>query len=182
MRAWSHIQAAEIRSGFVISASADPRFAFYGEANVHAHKIWSVFRDLSERLLGPSATLLMSEIDDEPAFIGTNAVSFILRSLEPHSFQLAHDGFLQFGLVHQEGSQLSEVFVAPTKHFKLWFADASLVRACMQQHGVPEAEALQFIDKYPRTTIRLPGEKAALGSPEQIIQYMKEVLAQKRDA
>lgn len=173
---WSRIQAAEIRSGYRLSESADPRFAFYGQANVDAPKIWDIFRDLCIRLLGPMATLVMSEIDGVPAPVGMNKVRVILRSLEPHSYQLVHDGFLQFGLVHQEGNQLSEVFVTHTKHFQLWLEDANLLRSTMQQHGVPEVEAQQFIDEYPHTTKRLPSEEIAFQSPAELIWHMEAVL------
>ena len=177
-RAWARIQGAEIQPGFVVSASADPRFDFYGEANVDAHKIWSVFSSLCEQLLGPSATLLMGEIDDDPESVGMNKVPLILRCLEPHSYQLTHDGFLQFGLVCKEGSRISEVFVSPTKHFQVWLGDVNILRTIMQQHGVLEAEALQFIDEYPRTTTQLSAEKRSFETPKEMILHMKQVLAQ----
>jgi hypothetical protein len=176
-QAWSRIQAAAIRSGFKVFESADPRFAFYAEANVDAHNIWTVFSDLCGQLLGQSATLLMSEIDKEPAPIGTSDVSLILQYLEPNNYQLAHDGLLQFGLVHQEGNEVSEVFVAPTKHFRLWFRDAALFRALMKQHGIPEVEALQFIDEYARITTPLSPEKTPFESVHDMILRIEKGLA-----
>lgn len=171
--AWSRIQAAQIRMGFVLFESRDPTFAFYGEANVHAPKIWIVFRDLCEHLLGRQATLVMGEIDDDPAAIGTAEVGQILRLLEPHAYQLAHDGWLQFGLVHQGDNRVAEVFVAPTKHFKLWFDDAAVLRSVMRQHGVPEVHMLQFIDEYPHVTIPLAPEKTAFREAEDLIQNLE---------
>lgn len=175
-RAWSRIQAAEIRPGFVVSESADPRFPFYSEANVDAPMIWGVFRDLCERLLGPAATLVMSDVDDEPSPVGQDQVGSLLRLLEPHQHQLAHDGWLQFGLVSQDEDQVREVFVAPTKHVKVWCEDADLLRTTMQQYGVPEVERLQFIDEYPHTTTRLPREKTAFQSAEELIRHMETSL------
>lgn len=180
--AWSKLQTAEIRPGYVITESDDPRFRFYGEANVDASKVWDVFRDLSQTLLGKKATLLISEVDEEPVPVATATVTHALRAAEPHRYQLANDGFLQFGLLNQEGDEIREVFVAPTKHFKLWFTDAPTLRSVMRQHDIPEVDALQFIDEFPRTTLRLHSDKGVHQHVDDLAANIKAELSRMGDA
>jgi hypothetical protein len=180
--AWSKIQNADIRPGYVITQSDDPRFRFYVEANVDASEIWDVFRDLSQSLLGKTATLLIGEVDEEPFPVATASVEHALRVVQPHRYQLANDGFLQFGLLNQEGNEIREVFVAPTKHFKLWLTDTRTLRSVMREHGIPEVDALQFIDEFPRTTLRLRSDSGFLQNVDDLAASIKADLSRVRDA
>jgi hypothetical protein len=173
---WARIQAANIATGFTLSESTDSQFAFYAEANVDAPKIWDVFRDLSLVLLGPVSTLIMSEIDDEPMPLGSAGTPAILGLLEPHKSQLAHDGWIQFGLVSLTGDLISEVFVAPTKHFQVWLNDENRFRSIMRHYAIPEAESLEFIDEYPRTTMRLRDDRVAFHDHDQLIEHFEKQL------
>ena len=174
--AWARIQAANIETGFTIVKSTDPRFSFYAEANVNAPMIWTVFRDLCNALLGSRASLMMSEIDDDPAPLGSAGTLQILTLLESHSYQLAHDGYIQFGLVRQDANVLTEVFVSPTKHFQVWFDDEKRFRAVLQVHNVPEMEKLEFIDQYPRTTSPLSRDQVSFADPGEFVEYVENQL------
>lgn len=174
--AWARIQSANIAPGFTLSESTDSRFAFYAEANVDGPRIWAVFRDLCQGLLGREATLIISEIDDEPMPLGSAHTLGILALLEPHQYQLAHDGCLQFGLVGRDTDLLTEVFVAPTKHFKVWLSDVKCLRSVLRSHAVPEVERLEFIDEYPRTTTRLSGDKVSFRVDSELIEHLEKQL------
>lgn len=158
---WVRLEAASIAPGYVIEAAKDPRFTFYAEANIHAPDVWQAFVRLSNALLGEWGILLLAfKDDDEPQALGEAAVSRILSCLELHADQLAHDGYAQFGIVTQDETTLSEVFVSSTKHFKVWFNDENAFRAVMNDLGLKQADKLQFIDEYPRVTRRLPKDRA----------------------
>lgn len=174
--AWSRIEAADIRSGFVLHEAEDAPFPFYAEVNVHAPEIWRVFRDLCEALLGDEVDLVMSQVHDEPNHLGRVDMHRALRLLEPHNHQLAHDGFIQFGLVDQKEDEVSEVFVAPTKHFKVWLQDEEVFRSVMGRHALPQAESLQFIDEFPRVTTPLDPETAACQEADELIRHMASVI------
>jgi hypothetical protein len=152
---WARIQAANIAPGFTLEPSGTEQFLHYAEINVDAPDIWAAFRDLCEALLGTEATLLFADIDADPAPLGSASVSSIIATLEPHAYRLAHNGFLQFGLVGNADGKINEVFVAPTKHFKIWLNDETRFRSIMRQHGLREADALEFLDEYPHTTVGL---------------------------
>lgn len=170
--AWARIQAAKIEAGFTIVKSTNPRFSFYTEANVNAPMIWVVFRDLCKALLGSRASLMMSEIDDDPAPLGSAGTLQILALLETHGYQLAHDGDIQFGLVREDTNVLTEVFVTPTKHFQVWFNDEKRLRGVLKVHDVPEMKTLEFIDQYPRTTTPLSRDQVSFTNPGEFVEYV----------
>ncbi len=158
---WARIESANITSGFVLTQVVGERFAFYAEANVDAPSLWPVFRDLSRALIEEEATLLFSEVDDQPNSLGSGDISTIIDVLSWSEYQLAHDGFLQFGVV-SDNQAINEVLVAPTKHLQIWLNDEMRFRAVMQEHGVLEVSQLEFLDQYPTTTTVIPSDRGML--------------------
>jgi hypothetical protein len=173
---WSRVQLANIAPGFLVKESNDHRFSFYAEANVDAPRMWAVFSDLCRGLIGPVAALVMSELDQESTHIGTASTSAILSLLEPHAYQLANDGWIQFGLIEERRDSITEVFVATTKHFEVWLNDEKLFRSIMQGHALSEVDQLEFLDEYPRTTIRLPADRVLFYDHTEFIEhFMREI-------
>ncbi len=174
---WARVEAASIHPGFTLKAAHDSSFRYYAEANVHAPDILAMFTDLSRALLGDRGTLLLSFKDDDPEHVIEAPVHAILAALELHADQLVHDGYIQFGIVTQNDAGLSEVFVAPTKHFKIWFSDERAFVAQMAAHDLSRAERLEFLDEYPHVTTRLPSGRAL-----QIDELEREIVARIRVA
>ena len=87
---------------------------------------------------------MISPIDEEPVPIGSGPVPSLIAVLEPHKYQLAHDGLLQFGLVSDRDGTINEVFVAPTKHFKIWLNDEERFRSVMEQHDLRQVDRLEL--------------------------------------
>ena len=172
---WARVQSANIARGFTLKESDQTGFALYAEVNVDAPRIWAVFRDLCEALLGPVATLLIGEIDEEPTALGPAGTPRLLSLLEKHQYQLAHDGFIQFGLAEVRKNLLTEVFVTQTKHFNVWLNDEGFFRAILQRHGISEADKLEFLDEYPRTTTRLPEDKVLCLHGQFVEHFRKEI-------
>ncbi len=169
--AWMRVQAANITAGYRIMKSSDSRFPFYAEINVDAPRIWEVFCDLCNSLLGNEAGLVMGEIDDEPRILGDARTTSLLGLLEPHAYQLTNDGWIQFGLVDEQENSISEVFIAPTKHFQVWFKDVQVFRSIMENHGLFEDDHLEFLDQYPRVTTRLSDNKVMFRDHSKLIDY-----------
>ncbi len=173
---WSRVKSAGIHAGFTLKTTHDKSFRYYAEANVDASDVWATFHDLSRALLGERGALLLSFKDDDPERVVEGSVVAILAALESHADQLVHDGYVQFGIVSQTELNLSEVFVTPTKHFRVWFNDERAFAALMVSHGLSRGERLEFIDEYPHVTTRLSAGRALqvdeLG--RQIIGRMRE--------
>ena len=53
------------------------------------------------------------------------------------------------------------MFVAPSKHFKVWLNDEPRFRATMQRYRLRAAERLAFLDEYPRVSLRQPAFRGA---------------------
>ena len=168
---WARIEAANIAPGFTIMHSNDARFSHYAEINVDAPHIWAVFSDLCHALLGRNATLIAGEVDETPTSRGSAEVATLIAILEPHQYRLAHDGYLQFGLLDEDG-MINEVVVVPTKHFQVWLNDERRFRLVMQQHGLGEDQHLQLLDEYPHMTVRL--DSSRLSEPAEFMNYLAE--------
>ena len=174
---WARIQSASVAAGFVLTASQDQRFTHYTELNAHAPRLWDLFRDLCHGLLGPAATLVIGHIDEESVPIGSGPVPSLIAVLEPHKYQLAHDGLLQFGLVSDRDGTINEVFVAPTKHFKIWLNDEERFRSVMEQHDLRQVDRLEFLDEYPRATVALPPERVAFHDISELLTHLENEIA-----
>jgi hypothetical protein len=175
--AWARIESATIVPGFVIKPSNDPRFARYAEINVDAPQIWAVFCDLCHSVLGPVATLIAGESDATPVPRGSAEVTSLIAILERYKYALAHDGYLQFGLLDDDGGRINEVILAPTKHFQVWLNDEVRFRLVMEKNGLRENDHLQFLDEYPHTTVRL---SEGLEPEELLEQLADEIEASSR--
>lgn len=172
--AWKRVQSANITPGFLLKESNDDRFSFYAECNVDAPQIWAVFCDLCRSLVGPVASLVMSEHDEELSHLGTASTPAILSLLERHAYQLANDGWIQFGIIEERRDSVTEVFVTTTKHFEVWLNDEKLFRSILESHGLLEVAHLEFLDEYPRTTIRLPDDKVLFQDQTELVQHFRK--------
>jgi hypothetical protein len=150
------IANADIREGYVLGTSDNPNYPYYAEINVSAPRVWNVFVDLIRQLLPEEVGLILGEKDQEKEhlFLGSyTSREVLLKVLGKFEFELANDGFIQFGLIHQVAGKTEEVFVTPSKHFLVWTSDGESLQKVMQAHGIPEFEKLSFIDEYPRVTL-----------------------------
>ncbi len=174
---WQRIQLAKIEPGYVLTKSDDKRFAYYAEANIDAPDLWLIFCDLCRALLGLDSVLLMSTIEEEPIPFGRARTESILAALSEHEYQFANDGWIQFGLMDDSKGSVSEVFVAPTKHLKVWLNDEHLFRSILAHHGLNESDELQFIDQYPRVTIRLREDRIEFPEHDTLVDHFKKLIA-----
>ena len=87
---------------------------------------------------------------------------------------MAHDGWLQFGLISRDADRISEVFVAPTKHLKIWFSDETCLRSVLRNHALPEVGTLEFLDDYPRATLQLSDDKVSFRDHGEMIEHLEK--------
>jgi hypothetical protein len=150
------IASADICEGYVLATSENPNYPYYAEINVSAPQIWNVFTDLSRLLLPEEVGLILGEKDQEKdqLFLGPySSRDALLDVLSRFEHELAHDGFIQFGLIHQVDGKTEEIFVKPSKHLCVWTGNDMSFKKSMQAHEIPEHEKLSFIDEYPRVTL-----------------------------
>jgi len=155
--ALARIQNANITTGFVLTTTADPGFSTYIEANVHADEIWSAFESLAVRLLPDVSAPLIGWKDDDVTFGPYTSKSAALAVFRTHAECLQHDGFIEFGLMFQQGGKTEEVMVTGSKYLRIWTNNPTLASETLLSHGIACVDKLQFIDDYPRVTERIVG-------------------------
>jgi hypothetical protein len=155
------ISIANITTGFVVTTCEDPGFSTYIEANVHADEVWSVFETLALRLLPDVSAPLVGWKDDAATLGPYTDKAGALAVLRAHAESLQHDGFIEFGLMFQQGGKTEEVLVKGSKDLRIWTNNPTVAIETLSSLGVPSAEKLQFIDEYPRVTERLVGDPSS---------------------
>lgn len=151
------------RTGYVVSNRGGETFTTYFEANVHASQVWAVVCDLAQAILPLAAAPIVGVKDEpEPVFGPYTLRGVALAVLEPYSHYLQHDGFLEFGLIHQRDRRTEEVFVKSAKYIQVWTNKQDRVREVFARFGLVEVEKLEFIDEYPlvREALTLPDGRA----------------------
>jgi hypothetical protein len=150
------IRNARIEQGYVVQTASESLFTCYAEANVDAPQLWQVFRALCEDLLPEEAMPIIGEIDEEPLHNGSyDQTQKLLALFERFNYYLTNDCNIQFGLASETDTELTEVFVTPTKHFQIWTSKADILTDVMKKYGIAESDELQFIDEFPRVTTAL---------------------------
>lgn len=144
----ARIEAANVTTGYLVGAAIGQHFKTYIEANVHASKVFDTFRKLVVALLPEVASPLIGLKGEKPAFGPYTDREYALAVFEPYLEPLQHDGFLEFGILHQSDFAFEEVFVTSEKYFKIWTNNGSVAEGILEQAGIPKCETLEFIDNY----------------------------------
>jgi len=64
--------------------------------------------------------------------------------------------------LNNQTEEITEIFVTPSKHFKVWLNDVESFCLVMESHKLPERTEMEFIDQYPRTTTRLSHDRGVV--------------------
>ena len=153
---FARIAKARITTGFVEKKSEQSGYSTVIEANIHASRVWKVFRDLVNAIIPEAAAPIVGIKDEEPVFGPYTTREAALAVLEPYREPLQHDGFLEFGIIFQLRGHTEEVFVTNVKFIRIWTNLPDKIVAVLTRHGIPEVQDLQFIDEYPRVSEALP--------------------------
>jgi hypothetical protein len=144
-------------TGYVEHAKSGESYTAFFEVNAHASRVWRLVCDLAAAILpSEAAPILGVKGDDAPILAPYTLRGIALAVLEPYVDYLQHDGFLEFGLIHQRQGRTEEVFVKSAKYLQVWTNHPNRVRAVLASSGVPQMPDLAFIDEYPLVRETLP--------------------------
>jgi len=143
------IATPRITTGYTIQIVKGKPFNAYLEVNVHAPNVFELFKELCITLMHEVAAPLIGIKEDEPVFGPYTDRNLALAVFEPFVDLLQHDGFLEFGMIHQSKLAFEEVFVASPKYFKIWTNHGANAEEVLRKAGIPKCQELQFIDEYP---------------------------------
>jgi hypothetical protein len=101
--------------------------------------------------------------DDSPLLGPYTDRDAAIAALEPHAYQLQHDGFLEFGIIFQYKGRTEEVFVPSAKYLKVWTNQALEAERVFSELGIPKLPTLQFIDAFPRVSESLTTSEGNAG-------------------
>jgi hypothetical protein len=163
VEALRRIADAQITTGFTRTDVGKPGYSAVFEANVHASRVWDVFRDLVEAIVPEVAAAIIGIKGEDPILGPYTSRAAALGALERYREPLQHDGFLEFGIIHQWRGRTEEVFVLHVKYLRIWTNAPDAVVQVLARHGLPEVPDLQFIDDYPRVSEALPFEGQSSG-------------------
>ena len=176
------ISKARITTGYVVHKADGELFDAYIEANIHASNVFDVFRKLAFALLPDVCAPLVGIKEDEPVFGPYTDRAWALAVFEPYIESLQHDGFLEFGLIHQSEAAFEEIFVASSKYFKIWTNYLDAAQTVLHSAGIPECNELEFIDEYPMVSLSVDDAgNAAWAGPFYAIQDEFSKLPQPTD-
>jgi len=165
------VAKARITTGYIITTAEDQLFNTYLEANVHAPKVFDIFRQLAFALMPDVAAPLIGIKGEEPVFGPYTDRAWAIGIFEPYVDLLQNDGFLEFGIVHQSDLAFEEVFVASPKYFKIWTNNGDSAEQILRNNNIPRCETLEFIDEYPMVSSSVDGKgNAAWAGPFNAIQ------------
>jgi len=164
------LSKANITTGYTVRASADAPFTTYIEANVHAPKVFKVFRELCMALLPDIAAPLIGIKEEEPVLGPYTDRASAIATFEPYIDVLQNDGFLEFGMIHQSDFAFEEIFIASPKYFRIWTNDRVAAESVLNGAGLPFCETLEFIDNYPMVSVSIGNnDQAGWSAPYQAV-------------
>jgi hypothetical protein len=165
---------ALIVQGFVLkhNPSHDQVFRVFAEINVDNERLWTLFKSFILQLPG-KVKLLYRHIDDEPLISEPMDKYQLLYELEPIAFELARDGFLEFGVIYQDETSFEEVYVKKAKYLQYWGMNEVRVRQILNDAGIYETAGLNFIDEYPLATEAIKVHYPNAAETDHIIKQLK---------
>ena len=147
-----HIEEAHrtsITTGYTRRDVTGEEFSAVIEANVHAPDLWRVFAALVNALLPAAAAPIAGMKREDPILGDYTTRQAALRVLEHYQDPLVHDGFLEFGCIHQRNGLTEEVFVMAPKFMRVWTNQPERAQQVLEAHGIVQVGELRFVDEFP---------------------------------
>jgi hypothetical protein len=150
---------ANIIEGYTIKEASGEKFTHYVEVNVDSDKVWDLFCAISNKIIDKVSYGIIGFKDEEPILSNFNTTENLIHIYEEYSFELANDGFLQFGIANYNNESLNEIFVTNFKYMKIWTDKKDILIKTLNSFGIYFVENLQFIDGFPVVSEALSCEK-----------------------
>ncbi|PJZ58001.1 hypothetical protein [Leptospira barantonii] len=143
-------ERAKIVPGYKIcNPTEQEKFSAYIEVNVNADELWSVFLGLVEIIIPDDSYGIIGFKDEEYNLSPYTSKKHLLNLFLQYRFELLNDGFLAFGIAHNDEYSLNEVLVESFKYIKIWTTEESRVRELLHYFSLEVHDDLQFIDEFP---------------------------------
>lgn len=161
--------------GYRIGFADDKRFKFMAEINIDNDRLWPLLIELGKQLPEP-VCMLFGLIGEQVQYSKYTDFQYIMDLLEPLQREIVQDGFLQFGLLHDD-VEFVEVYIKESKTIMFWGVNHEAFAAIMQQFGLPHVPDIAFAEYFPLVTTSLASMDESVVGTEEMIEYLGSVLA-----
>lgn len=165
---------SNIVEGFKVRKASNEKYTHFVEINVNVDDIWNLFVELSNKLIGDIAYGVIGFKDDEPVLSKFTQKQKILDIFNDYKFELVNDGFIQFGLAHNDDFSFNEIHISNFKYFQIWTSNIKVLRASLAKFGLVESD-INFIDEFPVVSKALqPDETKGVRHYSQILSEIEK--------
>lgn len=151
--------SANIVEGYKLKEVQGEKFTHFAEINVDVDKLWNLFIGLSDRLISNTAYGIIGFKDEKPNMSNFTEKQRVIEILNRYKFELANDGYIQFGIAYYDESSLNQIFVTNFKYLQVWTSDSKELAETLNKYKILEYESLNFIDEFPVVSEALSAEK-----------------------
>lgn len=171
-------ELANISEGYKLTAIHEEKFTHFVEINIDVDNLWSLFVALSDRLLGDTAYGVVGFKDEKPTLSNFTKKQSIIDIFNKYKFELANDGFIQFGIADYDESSLNEIFITSFKYFQVWTTNYNELIETLNNFQLLEQENLNFIDEFPVVSDALsPDIKSGVRHYSEVIDEIEKKFA-----
>lgn len=176
----SSIEAAEnnnIVEGYILynNLPEGAIYKVYAEINIDNDRLWTLFKKML-MTMPDEVSLITEHKDDEPneAVLGAYGDKYsLLNKLEKYEKELAQDGFMRFGVIHNTAVYLEEVFVHNAKYIRYWGMDLESFENLMVEFSLYPIDNLEFVDSYPMVTTVLTEFDRSVLRTEELLAVLR---------
>lgn len=146
-------EKALIEEGYklTLNTNAKLNWHFHAEININNSRLWKLFLALVEDL--PAQLYCeYSYSDDEPLSSDYFSKVELIQTLSAFEQELVQDTSLQFSLVSNQTSALTEIAVTLCKYIRFTGSDIDSFKKHMKTFNLKEIPELSFVDEHPYLT------------------------------
>jgi hypothetical protein len=164
---------APINEGYTIKKD-NPHglpFVFYAEINVNNSRLWEVVQSVL-KLLPEICCCVYNSYDTEAVFGEYMQKKDILATLSDFRYELSTDCDIEFGILFNSETMLTELYVTESKYIRFWGMDELPFKDLMKELYLPENAEIRFIDEFPKVVVPLTTLDPSARSTELVLQEL----------
>jgi len=159
--------------GFQYKIKNASRWSYVARISIDADKFWSIFDELSNKLLIRGKARGMIGFKEEQPEVGKQKkVQDILSDLSNYRYELLNDGYIEFGITDYNKKSFCQIYVNNYKTIMVFGNKIETLLEIMLNNGIDEIKDLKVINDFPVVSEALCEEDGLHYT--QVIEEIKE--------
>ena len=105
----------------------------------------------------------------------------IMDTLAEFKKELTEDCFLEFGLIFNTDTELTEIYIPNSKYIQVWGNDKESFVQILERNGIQQKEHMNFVDEFPKVrTVLSYLDPQAKGTTEIIDALKVKFIGEKK--